>query len=334
MQFNSYQKEVQVALSAVLESAALCQKVQATVSPEMMEKKDRSPVTVADFGSQALVCRAITEHFPGDPVIGEEDSNELRTPEKAELLEKVVSYVAAERDGATRDEILEWIDLGGSSEYTDRFWTLDPIDGTKGFLRREQYAIALGLIENGQVVVAALCCPNLPITAGSGDKGVVFCAVKGEGTQSMRMGSDSTESVEVSDTSDSNTARFCESVESGHSSHGDAAQVAAELGITADSVRLDSQAKYAIVARGDADVYMRLPTRPGYVEKIWDHAAGMLVIEEAGGKVTDIYGNDLDFTHGRGLVTNKGVIATNGRLHDAVIEALRVTGVTERAAKV
>ena len=51
---------------------------------------------------------------------------------------------------------------------------------------------------------------------------------------------------------------------------------------------LDSLAKYAIVARGDADVYMRPPTRPAYSEKIWDHAAGMLVIEEAGGKLIDI----------------------------------------------
>lgn len=330
MQFDTYQKEVEVALAAVLEAAALCQKVQATVSPELMEKKDRSPVTVADFGSQALVCRAINEAFPSDPVIGEEDSKDLRTPEKRELLEKVVAHVSVERPGASTEEILSWIDLGGASEYADRLWTLDPIDGTKGFLRKEQYAIALGLIVEGEVVVAALACPNLSIDAGSEQNGVVFCAVKGGGTKSMIFGTDDTNQVHVSTTADPSQTRFCESVESGHSSHDDAANVARELGITAKSVRLDSQAKYAIVSRGDADVYMRLPTRPGYVEKIWDHAAGMLVIQEAGGKVTDIFGNDLDFTHGIGLAKNKGVVASNGHLHDAIIATLKKTGVTDR----
>lgn len=331
MHFDRYQEEVEVALAAVLEAASLCQKVQATVSPEMMQKKDRSPVTVADFGSQALVCRAINEHFPSDPVIGEEDSHELRTDENVQLLETVVGHVSNERPGSSADEILEWIDLGGSSEYADRLWTLDPIDGTKGFLRKEQYAIALGLIIDGKVTVAALCCPNLPTVAGGNDKGVVFCAVKGHGCIAMDLDGSNERKVNVSEIADPASARFCESVESGHSSHGDAASVAAELGITEDSVRLDSQAKYAIVARGDAEIYMRLPTRPGYTEKIWDHAAGMLVIEEAGGKVTDIFGNDLDFTHGHQLNSNKGVIATNGRLHDKVIEALAKTGVTERA---
>ncbi|NND72590.1 MAG: 3'(2'),5'-bisphosphate nucleotidase [Rhodothermales bacterium] len=330
MHFDSYKKEVEVALAAVLEAASLCQKVQATVSPKMMEKKDRSPVTVADFGSQALVCRAINEAFPDDPVIGEEDSHELRKPEKADLLAKVVSHVRVEREGATTENILHWIDIGGASKYAKRLWTLDPIDGTKGFLRKEQYAIALGLIENGKVVVAALCCPNLSTGSDSSETGVVFCAVRGEGTQSMNLGGTSASSVAVSTISSTAKARFCESVESGHSSHGDAAAVAEALGIQEDSVRLDSQAKYAIVARGDAEIYMRLPTRPGYVEKIWDHAAGMLVIEEAGGKVTDIHGNHLDFTHGIGLAKNNGVIATNGLVHSDVLAALSKTGVTER----
>jgi 3'(2'), 5'-bisphosphate nucleotidase len=85
---------------------------------------------------------------------------------------------------------------------------------------------------------------------------------------------------------------------------------------------MDSQAKYAALARGDAEIYLRLPTRPGYVEKIWDHAAGFLVIEEAGGRVTDIEGKRLDFTCGSRLERNRGVIATNGLLHQRVLEAV------------
>ena len=91
-------------------------------------------------------------------------------------------------------------------------------------------------------------------------------------------------------------ARFCESVESGHTAHDTAATIADLLHITQPPVRLDSQAKYAVVARGDADIYMRLPTRPNYQEKIWDHAGGTLLVEEAGGRVTDINGKPLDWS--------------------------------------
>jgi 3'(2'), 5'-bisphosphate nucleotidase len=117
-------------------------------------------------------------------------------------------------------------------------------------------------------------------------------------------------------------ARFCESVEPSHSQHALAASIARQLGMQAAPVRLDSQAKYGVVARGDAEIYLRLPTKPGYVERVWDHAAGTLIVTEAGGTVTDATGRPLDFTHGTGLTENRGVVATNGLVHDRVIAAL------------
>ena len=326
----NYSTEQEIAVKAVQEAAKLCQAVQAQITSSVLEKKDKSPVTVADFGSQALVCRAIREAFPDDPIIAEEDSAALKTEENAPLLEKVVAHLSDLRPGVDADTACAWIDHGGAQEYSERFWTLDPIDGTKGFLRGEQYAIALALIVDGEIVVAALGCPNLPVSADQPDNtGVVYAAVLGQGTTCIPMdGSSETVAVKVSDTTDSTEARFCESVESGHTSHSDSANVAEKLGITADSVRLDSQAKYAVVARGEADIYLRLPTRPGYVEKIWDHAAGVLVMTEAGGKASDIYGQPLEFNHGWGLHANKGVIVSNGKLHDAVIEAINEVGVT------
>lgn len=325
-----YTKEKNIAIQAVQEAAKVCQAVQAQITSSVLEKKDKSPVTVADFGSQALVCRAIREAFPNDPIIAEEDSAELRTEENAHLLGKVVDHLGALRPGVDAFTACNWIDFGGAQDYSDRFWTLDPIDGTKGFLRGEQYAIALALIVEGEIVVAALGCPNLSISADQPEKtGVIYAAVKGEGTTAYAMdGSVEPFQVNVSDTNDSAQARFCESVESGHTSHSDSANIAETLGITADSVRLDSQAKYAVVARGEADIYLRLPTRPGYVEKIWDHAAGVLVMTEAGGQASDIYGKPLEFNHGWGLQVNKGVIVTNGKLHDAVIDAVNEVGVT------
>ncbi len=88
---------------------------------------------------------------------------------------------------------------------------------------------------------------------------------------------------------------------------------------------MDSQAKYAVLAAGEGDVLLRLisPSRPDYREKIWDQAAGSIVIEEAGGRITDLDGKPLDFSHGRTLAKNRGILATNGHLHDAVLARLR-----------
>jgi 3'(2'), 5'-bisphosphate nucleotidase len=328
-----YEWEREVAVRAVREAARLCRAVAAEISPEVLAKKDKSPVTVADFGSQALIARTLADDFPDDPVIAEEDSAELRLPENAPILDQVLRHVrtvraTADPEGSAvqleADEVCRWIDRGGTSEYRDRFWTLDPIDGTKGFLRGEQYAVALALIVEGQLAVAALACPGLD---------AVFYAIRGEGAFALPLDAGiegkagPPEPVYVSDRDDPAAARFCESVESGHSAHGDAASVADRLGITVAPLRMDSQAKYAVVARGEADIYLRLPTRADYREKIWDHAAGALIVSEAGGTVTDIHGRPLEVHHGRELVTNRGVIVTNGRLHDRVLGAIRDLGI-------
>jgi 3'(2'), 5'-bisphosphate nucleotidase len=103
--------------------------------------------------------------------------------------------------------------------------------------------------------------------------------------------------------------------------------VAERLGIRADPVRLDSQAKYAVVSRGEGEAYLRLPSGEDYREKIWDHAGGALIAEEAGGRVTDISGKPLIFTHGRKLEENRGVIVSNGLVHDPILEAIKALGI-------
>jgi 3'(2'), 5'-bisphosphate nucleotidase len=259
-------------------------------------------------------------------MVGEEDAGALRRPENAALLEKVLANVAEVLPGLSAAEVLTAIDRGtwpGGAE--GRHWTLDPIDGTKGFLRLDQYAVALALIEDGEVVLGVLGCPNLPHDAARPEAGVgcLFVAVRGEGAFLRTLDDPAERPVHVTAVDDPAAARFCESVEKAHSSQSDSARVAEALGITAAPFRIDSQCKYAAVARGDASIYLRLPTRKDYVEKIWDHAAGWAVITEAGGKVSDVHGRSLDFSRGRTLARNQGVLVTNGRLHDRVVAAVR-----------
>lgn len=329
-----FARERAAAIGAVRAAAVACRAVSETlVTEDTVQKKDRSPVTVADFASQAIVCEHLQRLCPNDPVVAEETSGELAGPDQQAVRRAVVERVGHTLGGAHDDaQVMAWIDRGGALRDATpgpptlpRFWTLDPIDGTKGFLRGGQYAVALALIENGRVVLGALGCPNLD--GLNGEKGVLLVAAEGMGTTVLSLnvktkGGGPGEPARVSAVTDTHDARFCESVESGHSSHGTAASIAKALGITAEPVRMDSQAKYATVARGQASIYMRLPTRKDYREMIWDHAAGMIAVTAAGGRVTDITGRDLDFSLGRRLENNRGVIATNGHIHDAVIAAI------------
>ncbi len=321
-----YHQEREVAIVAVSRAAALCQLIRAElVQIESLEKEDRSPVTVADFGSQALVCQALTEVFPQDAIVAEEDSTDLQQPENVSNLDQVTHYVQRFHPAATPKAVCDWIDAG-AGRVGERYWTLDPIDGTKGFLRNDQYAIALALVEQGQVQMAALACPALPLELSNpqSNSGVIFVAERGQGAQIAPLDSPAFQPIRVSPRTDAARLRFVESVESAHGHHNLQQTVAQTVGITQPSLRMDSQAKYGAVARGDAALYLRLPSpkSPDYREKIWDHAAGSLIVEEAGGRVTDMFGRPLDFAAGYKMQNNRGVVASNGSIHAAVLEAL------------
>jgi HAL2 family 3'(2'),5'-bisphosphate nucleotidase len=319
---NEFQAELDAALACVREAARACQSVQSQITPEVLAKKDRSPVTVADYASQAIICERLRQAFPRDPIIAEEDSASLASADRR-LLDQITAEVRKVHPSATDSRVCEWIDRGCANSFSDRFWTLDPLDGTKGFLRGQQYAISLALIVRGRIRVGVLGCPNLPLHPGGTELGALFGATHEHGAFAESLHSLGPQSrLHVSTTGEAKSAIFCESVESEHSSHSTAATISRNLGMTRSPVRMDSQAKYAVVARGEADIYMRLPTRADYEEKIWDHAAGVLILLEAGGAVSDIDGVALDFTRGRTLSANRGILATNGKLHSALAAEL------------
>lgn len=319
------EQEFLVAVACVRQACVLSRNVRsALVTDDTLTKKDRSPVTIADLGIQAIVSEQLHVAFPDDPLMGEEDAGLLRDPAHAELKARVVEHATRLAPAMTEARVLAAIDRGHhDGGPTGRFWTMDPIDGTKGFIRNDQYAVALALIEDGRVVLGVLGCPNLPVRGGSG-VGMILAARRGQGAVLGALADDAWRPARVTAVQDPAQAVICQSVESGHTSHGRAGRIAACLGNTQPSLHLDSQCKYAAVASGAASVYMRLPTRGApYEEMIWDHAAGWIVVEEAGGRVTDTAGRPLNFALGRTLRENVGVIATNGPIHDAVIAAVQ-----------
>ncbi|KAJ2611299.1 3'(2'),5'-bisphosphate nucleotidase [Coemansia sp. RSA 1365] len=325
-------KERAAAIEAVERASRVCKAVfKKLVTDETLTKKDKSPVTVADFSAQAVVNSVLEKHFPNDAIVGEEDAKDLRGDEGRVLRERVVELVNSTTEHPmSADEILRAIDRGQyAGGPTGRHWALDPIDGTKGFLRGEQFAVCLALIVDGQVRLGVVGCPNLPynMTKPDGERGVLVVAVEGQGAFQRKLGADLSDEtrISVSNVMETRDASFCESVEAAHASHSDNAKIAELLGITKQPVRMDSQCKYVAVARGDADIYLRLPSSKTYVEKIWDHAAGNIIMQEAGGRVSDIDGKQLDFSIGRTLSANKGVVAAGAGIFEMVIAAVKAT---------
>ncbi len=275
-------------------------------------KDDRSPVTVADLAVQVAVTAAMrSAGVPhSDRLVGEEGSDSLDAGGN-EMLSQIIrltgeALVDADLPSAaptTEAEVRELLDAGGldpASEGREVFWSLDPIDGTKGFLRGQQFALALGLVEGDAPTVGFLGCPHLPLRAvedyGAADAtGSTYVGVVGEGawagsTDVTTMSS--LEPITVSSSPPGGRVRVCLSYEK---AHGDQDRTSAALeatGVSTTPIRIDSQCKYAMVASGRADLYLRL-AREGYREKSWDHAGGCAVVRAAGGVVESATGEPL-----------------------------------------
>ena len=323
--FSLTDERTRVALEIVTAAGELALEIQASMAVLKTTKPDLSPVTVADYAVQALAANKLGDHFPGEGLVAEETSEQLAG--SPDLLEAVTHFVGRRLVGARPADIIDWIDRGAGSGTKGRtYWVLDPIDGTKGYLRGGQYVVALAVVEAGQVRLGVLGCPNLADDCQPAiGSGRLVAAVRGQGAcQGPLNQTGPFVPARVSPQADPRQARLLRSFEPAHTNAGQIDAVARALQIQAEPVLMDSQAKCAVLAAGHAEIILRLlsPDRPDYREKIWDQAAGSIIIEEAGGRVSDMDGKTLDFHTGRRLENNRGVLATNGLLHEKVLAAL------------
>ena len=319
-----YEVERSIAVEIVAEVCGLTRRVQEGIvaAADALTKGDRSPVTLADLAAQVVVSLRLAQGFPDDPLLAEEDSAALADSTK--MTDRVLEQAREHSPSLSADEMMAALNRGDHrGGGGGRYWVLDPIDGTKGFLRGDQYAVALALVADGDVVVGVLGCPNLPAVQSGAGAGSLFSAVRGSGALSHPLDGATGTAIHVDAITNPADAVVCESVVAAHAAHSVQAGIAERLGITAPPYRIDSQCKYAVVARGEASIYLRLPRDTSYREKVWDHAAGVVVVEEAGGRVTDLDGRPLDFSEGRLLGNHRGIVCSNGAIHDRVLEACR-----------
>ncbi len=324
-------KELNFALEVVRQSAELASQILKETVLSPFTKSDLSPVTSADFAIQALVGYRLGRYFPQDLLVAEETSTSLRVPEGKAKLNVVTRFVERFVPGIQPEEVCDSIDRG-TAETGRRFWTLDPIDGTKGFLRGDQFVVALALIEEGEIKVGLIACPKMALGQGSAtplkglfDGGSLAYAVRGQGAWVIPLkGEAPPVRLHVSGLTDPARAGVLASYEASHTNLDLVESLMKTMGLRREPWRMDSQVKYASLAAGAAEIFVR-PASKSHpsAAKIWDHAAGVVLVEEAGGRVTDLNGEKLDFTAGRTLARNCGVLASNGYFHDLALEGFQ-----------
>jgi histidinol-phosphatase len=223
---------------------------------DVVTKPDQTPVTQADREAEALIVERLARAFPDHGFLGEE--------------------------------------LGQRGP-RERCWIIDPIDGTKNFIRRiPVWATLIALEDAGDIVAGVV---HNPVT------GEMYSARRGGGA---RVGG---VPIRVSDTGDLGTSSFIHA----------GLRLVREAGYWDGFVKLidatDRQrgfgdyVGYGLVAEGKAEIYAELDLKP------WDLAPCKLLVEEAGGRFTDF--------DGRPTIYTGTALATNGRLHDAVLALLR-----------
>lgn len=206
---------------------------------------------------------------------------------------------------ATDIPILSEEGSAGVISDTDKLWVIDPIDGTKDFIQKTgDFAVMVALVEVGVPNMTAVYVP-------AADE--IYSAEKDKGAFLKR--GDEEERIHVSKISDSKDARLL--VSRNHPNKV-TARLEEELGISRVIPVGSMGVKLVRIARGDADICLYSTNKLGW----WDVAAPQLILEEAGGKVTDVNGAVIRYEGNNTYIPN-GVLASNGFLHHEAVCVLR-----------
>lgn len=320
---------VQQLINTLKDASLVAEHVRKTqISMHNLTKQDSSPVTVADFCCQMIINKFLAQEqdlrsLPCFRVVSEEDSSVLL--EDLELANKCVSILSEVLNWTFErglQSVRELIDFGkNSTNQSNSYWVIDPIDGTKGFLRGGHYSICIGYLHEGIPVFGALACPFT-------QTGIIQWAIKGKGAfQIPLFGECSMISPMKIHTNPPmggilSEAALVKSFETAHSNNEFLSRILQAINALTPPIPMDSQSKYAVLGNGTAQVYIRYPQKK-YREKIWDHAPGFVILKEAGGVSSDFLGNELVFS-GSEVIVNYGIICSaNLQIHQEILKVVK-----------
>ncbi|XP_021726322.1 putative PAP-specific phosphatase, mitochondrial [Chenopodium quinoa] len=361
-----YYKELEAAVNVVNRACRICVDVQKSLFSDnkgVLEKNDNTPVTIADFSVQALISLELKNQFPSIPLVAEEDSAFLRSNNLADAVVNVVKdNTSIAHEQLKDEEVLEAIDRGGSDAFAFEpkpatYWVLDPIDGTRGFLKGggALYVVGLALVVEGEMVLGVMGCPNWKVNSVNNSPmdvqerqknesaiGIIMAAHVGCGTWTVRltdllgglMNMDGFwERCFVDGSSLVHEGRFCIPESQTWDSIPFSNSLSATTSRTNEGNKqilllptcCGSLCKYLMVASGRASVFI-VQARAQRIMKAWDHAVGMICVHEAGGKVTDWKGSKIDLAADvmarRIISPSGGVLVTNGTLHGQILDLI------------
>jgi 3'(2'), 5'-bisphosphate nucleotidase len=271
LQVKKYERELEVALElARAAGAAILAEYEKPLRVEQKNYEDDvEPVTQADRIANELIVNGLKREFPSDGILAEESIDTERRLRKS------------------------------------RVWMVDPLDGTNGFIDGNgDFAVQIGLVENGECVVAAV---YLPLAR------VLYRAVAGDGAWIERP-QHATERVHVSDRNTFDT--MCLAASRSHRSPR-MNKVVEEFGFQQEVQRGSVGIKVGLLVEQRCDVYIHLSPRT----KQWDTCAPQLILTEAGGRLTDLFGRPLNYNV-PDVNNRNGLVASNGVSHDLIIETL------------
>ena len=171
---SSYQKELKIASNLVRKTSEITEWFRET-GFKTIEKKDYLPVTLADYAGQIFINNNLKQNFPSDQLIAEEHLENLSDPQE-EIIRKCYQDLNIPIQKFESN-------LNYQGNPSTRQWTIDPIDGTRGFVANLSYSIGIGFLVNNKPTVSAIGAPNY------NKKGLaVFRAELGEGAEASYAG--------------------------------------------------------------------------------------------------------------------------------------------------
>lgn len=286
--------------NAIENAHSLCQYLRMTYLEKL--DKDNECVTLADFGTQVILNKTLYDNYPNHSVISEENSYDFLkfTSENQRLF--VISIVSKIlNENISQDEFIRWLDYGQSS-ISNKSWVIDPIDGTLEFLNSNQYVIGIGELENSKP-----CFSYLSSFSTFTNQPIHYFTWQGKSYKYYSYDGRMIE-LHVSDRNISVARPYC--------NNSDLSKI-----YNIDFIETDVFSTlngYISIASGESDVLISLKFANTSL-KVWDHAGGIVLLQNAGGIISDIDGRKLDFSQGSLLSKNKGAILSNGKFHEKLL---------------
>ncbi|MCJ7649869.1 MAG: hypothetical protein MUP85_14755 [Candidatus Lokiarchaeota archaeon] len=298
-----YHKELKLAIEIVNTASKITEWFR-EVGFQSYQKEDDSPVTIADYATQIYIINKIMEQFPDDQIIAEEDDSSFID----DIAKRSINscYEALNIEGNINIEK----SLMKKDKYSKRQWTVDPIDGTKGYQEGLSYAIGIGLMINSDPKICAIAVPNYKKFGKA-----IFISEKDKGSK-FATNTSEFKPIKVSHQSHLKQAKMC------HSLHYDEPWVMefAKRAEITNFIQIDSMAKFCMIADGTADLYVKPMNKSRSFA--WDFLPGILLVQEAGGTVTDLRGSKIEFNNDKCIVSTPGLIASNSIIHNDIIAKL------------